>query len=153
VVSDFQLTQLDLKHLVEVAELDRLCNPNPFSSNQIEQQLTSDKAVAFGVFAGQLIAYILCDKGYEVGEIVYIAVAPSARGKGVGRVLVDRACSYFREAGCHSMLLEVRSSNAAAIGLYKGVGFRVSGVRKGYYANPVEDALLMDLPLCDAKLG
>ncbi|HEU4989962.1 MAG: ribosomal protein S18-alanine N-acetyltransferase [Gemmatimonadota bacterium] len=77
------------------------------------------------------------------GEIANLAVAPDARGRGLGARLVD---AVFQEAGrrdTEALYLEVRESNAAARHLYGTRGFEEVGRRRGYYRRPVEDALIL----------
>jgi [ribosomal protein S18]-alanine N-acetyltransferase len=94
---------------------------------------------ADGRIAGYLCLKIVLDEA----EILDVAVCGSLRGRGVGRLLVQEALSLSRERGAALVFLEVRASNEAAISLYRRLGFRASGRRKGYYENG-EDALLMD---------
>jgi ribosomal-protein-alanine N-acetyltransferase len=77
------------------------------------------------------------------GEIADIAVAPEARGRGVGGVLLDRVTELLAESGVRTIYLEVRESNLAARGLYDARSFRMIGRRRGYYQHPAEDALVL----------
>ncbi len=81
----------------------------------------------------------------DQGELANFAVAPSHRGKGHGGRLLARMLEVAREREVERIYLEVRVSNAAAIGLYHGFGFTDLGRRKKYYDKPVEDALIMAL--------
>ncbi|MHB1194688.1 MAG: ribosomal protein S18-alanine N-acetyltransferase [Longimicrobiales bacterium] len=81
----------------------------------------------------------------DQGELANFAVAPSHRGKGHGARLLARMLKVAREREVERIYLEVRVSNAAAIGLYRGFGFTDVGRRKKYYDKPVEDALIMVL--------
>ena len=74
-------------------------------------------------------------------QIVSVVVSPSARRRGLGRLLVDAVLDAARGAGMRVALLEVRRANAAAIALYERAGFRSYGVRRGYYRSPPDDAL------------
>src|ERR1700690_4335985 len=71
-----------------------------------------------------------------------IGVAESARGKGVGKHLLDALLVRARETNSDAVFLEVRESNASARALYEGAGFEQSGRRKSYYGAPQEDAIL-----------
>lgn len=77
------------------------------------------------------------------GELMRIAVAPEARGRGYGRKLMEHLEKDARDHQVEDITLEVRASNEAAIGLYKSRGFQVEAVRKRYYTHPVEDAFIM----------
>jgi ribosomal-protein-alanine N-acetyltransferase len=89
--------------------------------------------------AGYVLAMVL---GPE-GEIADIAVAPEARGRGIGGVLLDAAVAELRRVGVRTVYLEVRESNLAARRLYESRGFGDVGRRRGYYQHPVEDALVL----------
>lgn len=77
------------------------------------------------------------------GEITNVVVAEAARGKGIGRRLMEHMLAQAEEMGISACTLEVRVSNRAAISLYEKLGFKGEGVRPGFYEKPVEDALIM----------
>ena len=79
--------------------------------------------------------------------INYLAVHPDYRRRGVGRYLLTTMIHNAREKGFRRVTLEVRKSNSAAQRLYQSLGFVGNGVRRGYYSNDGEDALLMVLEL------
>ncbi len=97
--------------------------------------------------AGQLIGYFILQEIVDEMHLLKIAVDENFQGQGYGRLLMDKAVEVAREAEMESVLLEVRSSNETAVGLYKKTGFKSIGVRKGYYVDPKEDALVMRLML------
>ena len=72
-----------------------------------------------------------------------LAVSPDYRRGGLGELLVDTLIVRLREKGNHCLTLEVRISNAPAISLYVKLGFSQVGLRKNYYRNPREDALIL----------
>ena len=76
-------------------------------------------------------------------EILNLAVDPAARRQGVGRALVMLALHEGCTRGAERAYLEVRESNAPALAFYQRLGFHITGRRRGYYAEPVEDAILM----------
>lgn len=78
-------------------------------------------------------------------DLANLAVAPWARGRGLGRALLEHAIDEARALGVEHVYLEVRPSNARALALYEGVGFRAVGVRRRYYRAPVEDARVLRL--------
>jgi ribosomal-protein-alanine N-acetyltransferase len=83
----------------------------------------------------------------EESELESIAVAADCQRQGVGRRLLTALAAAAREAGARAMLLEVRASNAPALGFYRSLGWSECGRRPRYYADPEEDALLLRLPL------
>lgn len=95
--------------------------------------LCDDKVVGFGgcwIIVGE-------------GNITNIAVSPEYRGKGIGSAIVKELLRICHKENGTAITLEVRRSNIIAQNLYKKFGFEVEGIRKGYYANNKEDALLM----------
>jgi ribosomal-protein-alanine acetyltransferase len=91
-----------------------------------------------GELSGVLVGRMAADEF----EILNLAVSRARRRRGIASHLLDAALSWSRGAGTKRILLEVRASNQAAIGLYARYGFMACGRRKQYYQNPPEDALL-----------
>jgi ribosomal-protein-alanine N-acetyltransferase len=75
-------------------------------------------------------------------ELENVVVASTARRKGIGQRLLDALLGAARETNSGSVFLEVRESNVAARTLYQKAGFKQTGLRKSYYTNPLEDAVL-----------
>lgn len=96
--------------------------------------------------AGYSVMWFAADEG-EIGDI---AVLPEMRGAGIGRTLLLECISAARGRGTRVLFLEVRETNDAARRLYATAGFHVVGVRKQYYSEPVEDAIVMRLDLQDS---
>jgi ribosomal-protein-alanine N-acetyltransferase len=86
-----------------------------------------------------------------VAELESVVVDLSARRSGVGRALCGAVIAWCRERGAPAVELEVRAGSAGAIALYAGLGFVVGGRRRGYYREPVEDAVMMRLELAQEK--
>ena len=81
---------------------------------------------------------------FEEGEVMNIAIAPEKRGEGLSKLLFEALLEKAKEQQVEILRLEVRQSNLPATGLYKRYGFQEYGIRKGYYTNPREDAVLME---------
>jgi [ribosomal protein S18]-alanine N-acetyltransferase len=94
-------------------------------------------------FAGVAVADFVAG----VGELETVIVAARYRRQGLGELLCLAAMRWAAERGAEEMQLEVRESNAAAVGLYRKLGFVEVGTRVRYYSNPVEDAVLMNASL------
>ena len=90
-----------------------------------------------------VVGYVLAMVLGPEGEIADIAVAPEARGRGIGGILLDQVTAALRREGVRTMYLEVRESNAAARRLYESRRFGHVGRRRGYYQHPAEDALVL----------
>lgn len=130
-------------HLDGVAELERLCFSEPWSREALKL-LLGDEAVGFVcVSDGQVLAYggMLLAPGE--GQVTNVAVHPDARRRGMGNAIVRAMIKDARERGLTQLVLEVRISNEAAITLYERVGFYRAGVRRRFYRNPTEDAIVM----------
>lgn len=128
----------------------------------IEQLAFSDpwsEASFAGLLSGPRVRLTVAEANYAVvgysvlllarpdADLANLAVAPAARGYGIGRKLLDGVVATARRSGVEHVYLEVRQSNARAIALYQSVGFRAFGVRKRYYREPVEDAHVLRLEL------
>lgn len=100
---------------------------------------------AEGRLLGFAVASVLAVVGR--GEIENVAVAASVRRMGVGRALCVATVDWCKEQGAKRVELEVRAGSAGAIALYESLGFLVMGRRRGYYGQPVEDAVVMGLLL------
>jgi ribosomal-protein-alanine N-acetyltransferase len=91
----------------------------------------------------RIVGYIFFWSVADEIHIINIAVDPPYREKGIGRKLVERALDFGRKAQAHHAFLEVRVSNLNAQHLYARLGFKVMGIRRGYYTDNREDALVM----------
>jgi len=131
-----------------LAALHAACFRDAWEASAIADLLASPGAFAFHHRDGFVLARIA---GGEA-EILTLAVVPPARGKGLGRALLQAAIARAQEQGAHAMFLEVGSDNPHALALYAGLGFTKVGMRKGYYASASGgsgggDALVLRLSL------
>ena len=92
---------------------------------------------------GGMAAFCLCWVIFDELHINTLAVAPAARRRGLATALLRHVIADAAAAGATRATLEVRASNAAALGLYGQLGFRVAATRRGYYVKPDEDALIL----------
>ncbi len=100
-----------------------------------------------GEVAGFVIVRLVGGPGAAEAELESIVVASRWRGRGLGSSLLSEAARQAKELGAVRLDLEVRESNAAALGLYRGAGFVETGRRRAYYRDPEEDAVLMSVTL------
>jgi ribosomal-protein-alanine N-acetyltransferase len=114
---------------------------DPWDAPSLRTMLTAPGAFAFHHPDGFVVARTAAGEA----EILTLAVAPPARGKGLGRALLTAAIAEAKKMGAEAMFLEVASDNVAALALYAGLGFAKVGMRKGYYRG--RDAALLRLPL------
>jgi [ribosomal protein S18]-alanine N-acetyltransferase len=102
---------------------------------------------------GAIVGFLVARRFVDELEILNVAVAPQARRKGIGGGLVQQALEWGRALGATRIFLEVRASNEAALHFYDAHGFRVTGRRTRYYADPVEDALNLSVMLTGLQEG
>jgi ribosomal-protein-alanine N-acetyltransferase len=95
-----------------------------------------------------LLGFLIAQHVHPEWELENIVVASGCRRKGLGTLLLEKLVRHARETNGESVFLEVRESNQSARALYGKLGFRESGGRQGYYANPAEDAVIFQLDLC-----
>ncbi len=125
---------------------------DPWSRRSFEELLAQPHVRALAVDGddGALAGYVLYTVVAGEGEILNLAVAPGARRRGLGRILLEATLDRMRETGAATVFLEVRQSNQAAIELYARSGFASISLRRGYYRNPTEHAVTMALDLTAA---
>jgi ribosomal-protein-alanine N-acetyltransferase len=128
-----------------IVEIERAAFTDPWSLRSFREAL-AHSAVYFAVarrdeaqIAGYVVAWFAADEG----EIANLAVSPDAWGRGIGRALLDAALEEGRRRDVSAVYLEVRDSNDRARRLYRSRGFEEVGRRRGYYAQPVEDAIVL----------
>ena len=91
----------------------------------------------------RILGYVVALLLFDEAEIANLAVAPSARRRGIGCLLLDRMSGDLAGDGVQSLYLDVRESNAGARALYASRSFQEVGRRRRYYRHPTEDALLL----------
>jgi [ribosomal protein S18]-alanine N-acetyltransferase len=132
--------------LPAVVALERASYADPWSPTSFAS-LPDNPRVFFAVGreagGGPVVGYAIAWHVLEEGELANLAVAKSARRKGLGLALLDAVLADAERRGTSDVFLEVRESNAAARALYSGRGFIEVGRRKKYYRTPVEDALIL----------
>jgi ribosomal-protein-alanine N-acetyltransferase len=100
-----------------------------------------------------VVGYAGLDHGGEVADVMTVAVAPRARGLGLGRRLLDELEARAVGRGAAVVMLEVRADNAAALGLYERSGYVVLGIRRRYYQPGDVDALVLRKTLAERGVG
>lgn len=144
-LSIFPMTDQDLP---QVLLIEQQSFPVPFSEKLFRMEIQLEIAQILVVKEGeQVLGYI--DYWFVIPEIhlVNIAVDPVKRRKGIGALMMRHMIGDARKNHVEEIILDVRVSNEKALALYKGLGFRKLSVRKGYYQDNKEDALVMRLKL------
>jgi len=144
----FDPTTDDLSHL---AALHAASFESPWDHVALADLLAAPGSFAYHHRDG----FVLARAAGGEAEILTLAVAPEARGRGLGRALMIAATSRSQELGARDLFLEVGAANPAALALYARLGFAKVGLRKGYYDDPraprargeARDALVLRLPL------
>lgn len=136
------MTENDLD---QVLAIEAVSYPRPWLRQHFLDELASANSDPLCALdqAGRVIGYICPMRLLDEAHILNVAVSPSARGRGVGEMLVRRVLEDSGSEGAAFVSLEVRVSNLAAIALYKKLGFAEVGRRRRYYENG-EDALMME---------
>lgn len=131
--------------LDQVLAIERASFPSPWLRQHFLDELNSPHASPLSAFDtdGRLVGFICPMLLLDEGHIMDIAVDPACRGRGIGRMLVQRVLDDCRAGGAAFVSLEVRVSNVDAIALYSKMGFAETGRRKRYYKDG-EDALMME---------
>ena len=118
---------------------------DPWSDVMLAEELSSP-ASRYWIACGEddtPLGYAGVKIGGDQADVMTIGVRPEARGCGLGAALLDTLLRWAAAAGAHEIFLDVRPSNAAAIGLYESRGFVEIGRRPRYFRNPVEEAMEM----------
>jgi ribosomal-protein-alanine N-acetyltransferase len=143
--ADVRIVTMTSSDLTWVAKVERESFADPWSRALFESELEEREqnypriALHRGERAGYMISWFVADE-VHLGNI---AVAPEWRGHGIADALLDDLIREGKLRDSSYIVLEVRESNEAAIRLYQRYGFDVMAVRRGYYQNNGEDALIM----------
>lgn len=117
----------------------------PWSRSAFEEELAQNRLARYIVAEedGQIVGYAGMWLVINEAHVTNVAVSGSRRGEGIGRLLMETLMEIARENGMESMTLEVRVSNMVARHLYETLGFTEAGIRKNYYSETKEDALIL----------
>jgi ribosomal-protein-alanine N-acetyltransferase len=128
-----------------IADREQLIFTDPWSYESILAAITQNGAMCYVALddQGELLAYLIGRCIMPEGEIYRVATVPEMRKRGIAYRLIDYALKTERGRGLESVFLEVREKNVAARKLYSAYGFTQIGIRKNYYKNPEDNAILM----------
>ena len=139
---NFEIVKMRAEHIPEIARLEAECFSQPWSENALSEELKNENSHFLAAVSDRVLGYIgvqeICGEAY----ITNVAVFGEYRKEGIGRKLLNEACSGAKERGCEFITLEVRESNSAAISLYESEGFEKAGVRKNFYSSPPENGII-----------
>lgn len=127
-----------------IAELEQSAFPDPWSLKSIQETLMQEHYLKLGAWReGNLEGYLLFSYVMDEGEIIRVAVAPEMRRIGVATALLLELERLCVEKQIAKVMLDVRAHNEAARAFYLANGFEQDGIRKNFYVDPSEDAILM----------
>jgi ribosomal-protein-alanine N-acetyltransferase len=141
-----QVRKLTLGDLAEIERIERRSYPTPWSRSMFAGELSKPSSYCIGAVDGdvdRLAAYLIVSRYVDAWHVMNVAVDPRYRRRGLARQLLTELFGATSSDSMRGYTLEVRVSNDAAIKLYERLGFKISGVRRGYYTDNREDAYVM----------
>ena len=128
-----------------IAELENEIFSDPWQEKDIASAISVSGAMCYSAISddGELLAYVLGRVIAPEGEIYRVATKPKARERGIAFRLMTYAIKTEKGCGLENLFLEVRSKNLPALKLYSALYFKQIGIRKNYYKDPPDDAVLM----------
>jgi ribosomal-protein-alanine N-acetyltransferase len=146
--ANLRFRPMESADLAEILEIERASFTFPWSASFFVQELKVVCARShLALIDGRAIGYVIYWLLPREIDIHNLAVAPAYRRRGIGRALLQAVIADAKRQKLARVTLEVRKSNEAAQRLYHALGFAAKGVRKGYYSDDGEDALVMALEL------
>jgi [ribosomal protein S18]-alanine N-acetyltransferase len=145
-VNQLELRRLELHDLNEIERIERASYPTPWSRSMFAGELAKPSSLSLGAFereTGALVGYLVISRYVDAWHVMNVAVAPDQRRRGIARTLLEHLFEVTSTDERRGYTLEVRVSNEGAIKLYEALGFVARGVRRGYYTDNREDALIM----------
>ncbi len=140
---DLQIRRLNYADLPRVIAIERRAFPTPWSLAMFVLELSKPSGICLAaVREGRVVGYLICSRYDTVWHVMNVAVHDGMRRERIATALLSQLFERADEPG-EQYTLEVRTSNAPAIALYEGFGFRSAGLRRGYYHDNKEDAVIM----------
>lgn len=139
-----KIIPMNESHVAQVAALEKQCFSDPWSENSVASEL--ENPLSLWLIAeedGAVCGYVGSQTVLDETDMMNIAVRPDCRRKGIAAALIAELVSRLKARGSRVLRLEVRESNFSAITLYEALGFTQLGLRKNYYRNPKENALIL----------
>ena len=135
---------LGLSDLNAIDAIEQRAYRTPWSRSMFASELAKASSVCIGAFDGErLIGYVINSRYVDAWHIMNVAVDPDYRRRGVATRLLEQVFEQTKDDQRRGYTLEVRVSNNRAIELYEKLGFVRQGIRRGYYTDNREDALIM----------
>jgi ribosomal-protein-alanine N-acetyltransferase len=139
-----EIRALALADLNDIEDIEHRSYDTPWSRSMFAGELAKPASLCLGAFEGeQLAGYLIVSRYVDAWHVMNIAVSPDFRRRGIATALLERLFDLTDDASRRGYTLEVRVSNDGAIRLYERLGFTARGIRRGYYTDNREDALIM----------
>ncbi|TML58117.1 MAG: ribosomal-protein-alanine N-acetyltransferase [Actinobacteria bacterium] len=145
-MTELRYRRLELRDLADIERIERRSYPTPWSRSMFASEIAKPSSICLGAFeaaSGELLAYLIISRYVDAWHVMNVAVEPAYRRRGIASALLDRLFELTADDGRRGYTLEVRISNTHAIALYERLGFQGRGIRRGYYTDNREDALIM----------
>ena len=141
----FSIRKLELADLDAIEAIERVSYPTPWSRSMFVSELAKPSSLSLAAIAddGTLAGYLVLSRYVDAWHVMNVAVAEQHRRAGIASAMLRSLFAVTRDDAERGYTLEVRVSNVAAIRLYERCGFVTRGVRRGYYTDNREDALIM----------
>jgi ribosomal-protein-alanine N-acetyltransferase len=144
---NIELRRLTLADLAAIERIERRAYPTPWSRSMFAGELAKTSSICLGAFDEEanelLVAYLIISRYADAWHVMNVAVHDAYRGHGIATKLLNQLFELTAGDDRRGYTLEVRVSNTGAIKLYERLGFVARGVRRGYYTDNREDALIM----------
>jgi ribosomal-protein-alanine N-acetyltransferase len=141
-----EIRRLALADLSAIERIEREAYPTPWSRSMFAGELAKPSSISLGAFnaaADTLVGYLITSRYVDAWHIMNLAVAAASRRRGIASDLLDELFHLTDDDPRRGYTLEVRVSNANAIKLYERMGFERTGLRRAYYTDNREDAIVM----------
>jgi ribosomal-protein-alanine N-acetyltransferase len=139
-----ELRRLRPGDLDAIDHIERRCYATPWSRSMFAGEIAKPSGICIGTFDdGELIGYLIVARYVDAWHVMNVAVDPDHQGRGHARRMIEHLFAVTESDPERGYTLEVRVSNDIAIRLYEQLGFVATGIRRGYYTDNREDALLM----------
>jgi [ribosomal protein S18]-alanine N-acetyltransferase len=139
-----EIRGLQMRDLGAIEEIEKRSYATPWSRSMFAGELAKPSSICLGAFeGGQLVGYMIISRYVDAWHVMNVAVDPEHRRRGIAMSLLERLFELTDDGTRRGYTLEVRVSNDGAIRLYEEAGFRARGIRRGYYTDNREDALIM----------
>ena len=141
-----RLREMNLADVDAIMRIEQEVHGHPWTRGNFTDALKSNSVCKVYEDGEEMLGYVVLMPAVDEIELLNISIAAIHQRKGLGRKLLGDVMEVARRMAMRRMLLEVRPSNLAALGLYRDVGFCQIGLRRGYYPtdNGREDAMVME---------